>query len=180
MKKVIKLTLAVALLLGSTSVFAQKLGRISTNEIILTMPELKEVQTNMQAYVKNLEEEMEALQVERNNKLQEYQKNYETYTDAVRDMKAKDLESVQNRIREFEQVAQQDIQKKDNELMAPLYEKAKNAIDKVASTNGFTAIFETGSLVYFDAANLTDITPLVKKELGIPENAQPVTTGAAN
>lgn len=179
MKKAIKLTLAVALLLGSTSVFAQKLGRINTNEIILTMPELKEVQTNMQAYVKTLEDDMEALQVERNNKLQEYQKNYETYTDAMRDMKAKDLESLQNRIREFEQVAQQDIQKKDNELMSPLYEKAKNAIDKVASTNGFTAIFETGSLVYFDAANLTDITPLVKKELGIPENAQPL-TGAAN
>lgn len=170
-----KLTLAVVLMMSATSLFAQKFGRINSNEIIAVMPETKEMETNMQAYVKNLQDEMEALQVEYNNKMQEFQKNFETYSEAVRDMKSKDLESITNRIREFEQVAREDIQKKQNELAAPIYEKAKNAIDKVAAMGGYLAVFDTamGSLAYYDAAALTDIAPEVKKELGVPANATP-------
>ena len=41
MKKILKLTLAIALLMGSTSLFAQKFGRINTQEIIMSMPETK-------------------------------------------------------------------------------------------------------------------------------------------
>lgn len=175
MKKTMKLTLAVVLMMSATSLFAQKFGRINSNEIIAVMPETKEMETNMQAYVKNLQDEMEALQVEYNNKMQEFQKNFETYSEAVRDMKSKDLESITNRIREFEQVAREDIQKKQNELAAPIYEKAKNAIDKVAAMGGYLAVFDTamGSLAYYDAAALTDIAPEVKKELGVPANATP-------
>ncbi len=175
MKKAIKLTLAVVLMMSATSLFAQKFGRINSEEIIAVMPETKEMQTNMQAYVKNLQDEMEALQVEYQNKLQEFQKNYETYTEAVRDMKSKDLESITTRIREFQQVAQGDIQKKQYELQAPIFEKAKAAIDKVAALGGYLVVFDTamGSLAYFDAAALTDIAPEVKKELGISETATP-------
>lgn len=61
MKKAIKLTLAVVLMMSATSLFAQKFGRINSEEIIAVMPETKEMQTNMQAYVKNLQDEMEAL-----------------------------------------------------------------------------------------------------------------------
>ena len=45
MKKLIKLTLVVALVLGSSSLFAQKLGRINLEEIITLMPEYKEMMT---------------------------------------------------------------------------------------------------------------------------------------
>ena len=173
MKKTIKLTLAVVLTMSATSLFAQKFGRVNSSEIIAAMPETKEMQVNMEAYAKNLDGEMEALQVEYNNKLQDFQKNMNTYSDAVRDMKAKELESIVARIREFQQVAQEDYQKKQYELLAPIHEKAKNAIDKVSATNGYLAIFDTsvGSLAYFDEAALTDIAPEVKKELGITETA---------
>lgn len=176
MKKAIKLTLAVVLLMGATSTFAQKFGRINSEEIIAVMPETKEMQTNMQAYVKNLQDEMEALQVEYNNKLQEFQKNFETYSEAVRDMKSKDLESITNRIREFEQVAREDIQKKQYELLAPIHEKLRLAINKVSAEGGYLAVFDivAGSLAYFDEAALTDLAPAIRKELGIPENATPI------
>ena len=67
--------------------------------------------------------------------------------------------------------AQQDFQKRQNELLAPIIEKAKNAIDKVAAAGGYLAVFDTstGSLAYFDEASLTDIAPAVKKELGITD-----------
>lgn len=147
MKKAIKLTLAVALMLSATSLFAQKFGRINSQEILLAMPETKEMETNLQAYAKDLQDNLETIAVEFNQKLADFQKNYATYSDSVRQLKERELQELQNRRQEFEQVAQQDIQKKQQELLTPIIEKAKAAIDKVAKENGYMAIFETGSLM---------------------------------
>ncbi len=175
MKNVLKLTLAVVLALSSTSLFAQKFGRINSQEIIVAMPETQEMRTNMEAFVKNLEEQLEALNVEFRNRLQEFQKNYNTYTESIRDMKSQELQSLQERARQFEEAAQRDTQNKQNELLAPIIEKAKAAIDKVAAAGGYLAVFDTsvGSLAYFDAAALTDLAPEVKKELGITDAPAP-------
>lgn len=171
MKKAIKLTLAVVLMMSATSLFAQKFGRINTQEIVVAMPETKEMQTNMEAFVKDLQNTMETMNVEFNTKLQDFQKNFNTDSEAVRDMKQKDLQALQERREQFESAAQAEVQKKQAELAAPIYEKAKAAIDKVAAANGYLAVFDTsaGALIYFDEAVLTDLAPAVKQELGITD-----------
>ena len=165
MKKAIKLTLAVVFVMGATSLFAQKFGRINTQEVISVMPEMKEMQTNIEAYSKDLQESMENIVVEYNNKYQEFNKNFSTMSDAVRQLKEKELNDLIQRRNDFEQVAQQDLQKRYNELLAPIIDKAKAAIDKVASAGSYLAVFDTstGSLAYFDEAMLTDLAPAVKK-----------------
>ena len=171
MKKVIKLTLAVALVMGSTSLFAQKFGRINTQEIIMAMPETKTMQENMDTFAKELSDNIETMNVEFNTKLQDFQKNYNTFSDAIKEVKEKELNDMQTRTREFQERAQQDYQKKQNELLAPIIDKAKSAIDKVAAAGGVLVVFDTstGSLAYFDEATLTDVAPAVKKELGITD-----------
>ena len=108
MKKTIKLTLAVVFVMGATSLFAQKFGRINTQEVISVMPEMKEMQTNIEAYSKDLQESMENIVVEYNNKYQEFNKNFSTMSDAVRQLKEKELNDLIQRRNDFEQVAQQD------------------------------------------------------------------------
>ena len=128
MKNVLKLTLAVMMTLGATSLFAQKFGRINTQELIMLMPETKEMQTNMEAFAKEIQDNLETIRVEFNTKLADYQKNYETLSDSVKQLKEKELQELQNRSSEFEQVAQQDYQKKQNELLAPIVSKAGGAV----------------------------------------------------
>lgn len=171
MKKAIKLTLAVALVMGSTTLFAQKFGRINTQEIIMSMPETKTMQENMETYAKELQDNIETMNVEFNTKLQDFQKNFNSLSDAIKEMKQKELEDMRNRTQEFQERAQQEYQKKQNELLGPIIDKAKGAIDKVSASNGYMVVFDTstGSLAYFDEATLTDIAPLVKKELGITD-----------
>ncbi len=171
MKNVLKLTLVLAMMLSCTTLFAQKLGRINSQEVMLAMPETAEMQTKLQAVAKDWEENLELINVEFNNKLQEFQKNLSTMSDAARQIKEKDLNDLRQRGTEMQQMAQQDLARQEQELMTPIIEKAQNAIQAVSKAGGFTAIFETSSLVYFDETTLIDITPLVKKELGITETA---------
>ena len=132
MKKLIKLTLVVALVLGSSSLFAQKLGRINLEEIITLMPEYKEMMTNMEAYSKDLRDNLETIQVELNTKYNDFQKNKATYSEVTRQLKEKELTDLQNRLQEFYQSAQEDLQKKEKELTAPIVAKAQEAVKNAA------------------------------------------------
>ena len=74
MKRVLKLTLAVVMVMFSSSLFAQKFGRINSQEIIANMAETKEAQTQLEAFATELQAQMESIQVEFNTMFQEYQK----------------------------------------------------------------------------------------------------------
>ena len=168
MKKLLILAVAV---LGVFTVSAQKFARVDLNEIVVAMPEFEEAQKNLEAFGKDLQEQMEQIQVEFNNKLADFQKNQATMAASIKQMKQQELEQLQQRFSEFQQIAQQDFQKKEGELLEPVQKKAQDAVNKIAKANGYLAVFNTSipSLVYFDEAQLTDIASLVKKELGIVE-----------
>ena len=169
MRKLSRLTLVAALVLCSTSLFAQKFGYINTQELIAAMPERDSAQVKLQNYTKELGTQLESIQVEFNNKYQEYQKSMATLTESVRQLKEKELQDLQTRYEEFQQMAQQDVQKMQAQLMGPVIEQAENEIKKVSQANGFLVVFDqsSGAMAYFDEATLTNILPLVKKELGI-------------
>ena len=84
MKKALKLTLVVVCTMISTSLFAQKFGRINSQEIVTSMNEFKEAQTQIQAYAKDLDAQLETIGVEFNTKLQEFQQSADTLGDAMR------------------------------------------------------------------------------------------------
>ena len=176
MKKFLKLTLAVVLMMSAGTVYAQKFGRVDLAAVVINMAEFKEAQANLEAYGRDLQDQLEQIQVEFNTKYAEYEKNVGTYTDAVRQLKESELTQLQQRFTDFQQLAQQDMQRKEAEIMNPIYEKANEAVKKVATAGGYMAIFSTAGdqpgsagLAYFDAAELTDITAQVKAELGIVE-----------
>lgn len=167
MKNLLKLTLAVAMLLGAESLFAQKFGRIDTGAIIAAMPEAKEAQTNIEAFVKDLSDTYETMQVEINTMVAELQKNEATMNESMKQLKYKEIQDLSARMEEYQRSAQQEIQMKQAELMRPVQEKAVAAINAVAQAGGYTAIFETASLIYFDPAQMPDILDAVKTQLGI-------------
>ena len=176
MKKFLKLTLTLMLVFSASSLFAQKFGRVDLAAIVTAMPEYKEAEANLQVYGKDLQDQLEQIQVEFNNRYLEYEKNVATYSDSVRQLKERELTELQQRFQDFQQVAQQDMQKKEAELINPIYTKANDAVKVVSTRGGYIAVFNTAGdqpasagLAYFNAEALTDITAEVKKELGIVE-----------
>ena len=183
MKLFTKIALAAAALLCATTLSnAQpKFGYINSQEIIYNMPEIADVQLQLEKLQKDLEEQLEFIQVEYNNKLTDYQKNVANYSDAIRQSKEQDLMNLQQRYEELGKAGSQDMQKKQGELMTPLIEKARATINKIAAEQALTAVFDmaAGSLAYIDEAQMVNLAPAVKKELGIVENAQQPTPAPA-
>ncbi len=175
MKKIIKTVLTAALIAGSTSVFAQKLGCINMQELIFAMPETAEMQKNLEAYQKELQDQLETISVEFNNKLADYTKlvndKNTPMSDSVKQLKEKELNDLKTRYDEFAQMSQQDMQKRQGELLEPIIVKAQNAVTEVAKADGYTVVYDTSinSLAYYDTAAVTDILPAVKTKLGIKD-----------
>ena len=170
-----KLSLAVVALLAATTVSnAQaKFGYVNSQEIIFSMPEIQEVQMSLEKLQKEVEEQLEIIMVEYNNKLVDYQKNQANFSDSVRQSKEQDLMSLQQRYEELSKAGSQDLQNQQTKLMQPVIEKARAAIEKVAAAGGYTSIIDmaAGSLAYYDKSQMTDISPLLRTELGIAEPA---------
>lgn len=168
MKRFFFILFAAALFAG-TSVNAQsvKIGVINTQDLIALMPERDSAESKLKVYQADLEEQAEAMRVEFNTKFDEYQKKSSTMSDLIRQQKEKELQDIQTRFTEFQENAQQDFQNVQYNLMAPVYQKAQEAIRKVAKDNSVTIVMDLSSLLYHDEAATLNMLPLVKKELGI-------------
>jgi len=164
-KTLLTICLVVA---GLFSAEAQnKLGYINSNELLSIMPESSAMQEELQSYAKGLESSLAAMQAEGEKKLSDYQQNEAVMSDLVKQDKVRELESIQQRILEFQQNAQESLAAKEQELITPILDKARNAIEEVAKEGNFTYIFDasTGNILY--AAESENILPLVKAKLGL-------------
>jgi outer membrane protein len=169
MKKISGILLFAVLILTAQDGFAQsfKTGHINRDEIIMAMPEYDTAMKQYNAYGQELTNALELMQVEYNNRLDQYVKDSKNLSDIVKANKEQELGDMQNRISNFQQQAQQQLQDKQSELLNPIIEKATKAINDVAKEGGFIYIYDIRSLVYVDTVKSTDIGPLVKTKLGI-------------
>lgn len=172
MKTAIKSILAFAMLMvGVSTASAQtlKLGYINTAEVIDVMPEREEAATAFEAYSKEWGEQFNALNAEFTTKVQDYQKKLPNMSPAMAQQAEKDINALRQRIQEFDQVAQEDLQRKQQELMQPIITKLQDAIAAVGKENGFTYVFDLsqGGILYFDESTANNIMPMVKTKLGL-------------
>ncbi len=169
MKNMIKLVAVAAFMLAAMSVSAQvKLGHINTQELIQAMPETAEARKTLETKQTEIENELTNMQESFRTKLEEYSKSAETMSDVIRASKEQELQELQQRIQNFQQLAVDNLRSTEQELFQPIMDKALNAIKEVGKENGFTYVFDlsAGGILYF-ADNTEDILPLVKKKLGL-------------
>ncbi len=144
-----------------------KIGYIDSNEILSLMPETDSLQKELKAYADNLQKQLADMMQEYQTKAQDYQNNMATMSDLIRQTKEKEIGDLQKRIQQFQNSADQDLQKKQNDLFNPVIKKVKDAIRAVGAENHYNYILDIaqGVVLYYD--NGESVLPLVKKKLGI-------------
>ena len=168
MKKIVFLFVSVVL---STTIFSQttlKIGHINSQELLQAMPESDSAQAKLDKAVKELQSQLEAMQVEFNSKYQDYVSKKDTYSDLIKQTKEADLQQMNQRIQQFQTNAEQDVSKQRTEIFKPVLDKANKAIAEIAKENGFTYILDiSAGAVIYHSDNSTNILPLVKQKLGL-------------
>lgn len=169
MKNTIKLIVLVAFTLAAMSVSAQaKLGHIETQKLISSMPEMAAAQKTLQDKQSEVEKELTTMKEQFQTKLSDYSQKAQTLSDVIRQSKEQELQELQQRIQRFQEIAVDNLEKTQKELMQPIMDKALNAIKEVGKENGFAYIFDTSAgIILFTAENTEDVLPLVKKKLGL-------------
>ena len=162
MKKMIISVLMVLPMIAA----AQTFGHVNTSELFQQMPEVAQVKAKMDTIQSQYENQLASMQEEIQKKAQDYQATMNTLPDAVKQIREQELQEMQQRIQTFYQTAEQDIQKKQQELVAPIHERMSKAIKAVGEKEHYTYIFDSQAMVYIDPT-ATDVMPAVKKELGI-------------
>lgn len=172
MKKIHVTLVAGAMFLfvfGATSFAQQKIGHINTQEVLQLMPERDSAAKVFDKFSEEINKNFESMKVEYNNKAETFTKQKDSLSPFIRDAKQQELVDMQGKIQNFQAVAQQELDKKQNELMAPIIEKLKKAIKDVAEEHKFTYVIDSysGSLLYLPEDESLNLLPLVKAKLGI-------------
>lgn len=146
---------------------SQKFGHINFAQLYEQMPGQDTLRTAFAAFQEQLQTQFQTMQTEYESKLTEYQSNQATMSSIIKQTKEKEIIDLQRRIQEFQQTAQEELMAKENELTAPIIERARAAVRDVAKENGFTFIFNSteGLLLYTEPAD--DVMALVKKKLNL-------------
>ncbi|MFA7081745.1 MAG: OmpH family outer membrane protein [Bacteroidales bacterium] len=169
MKRTIQLLILVVAITLSGNSFAQKsikIGHFSSTDLIKKMPEGDSAQKEMQKYMEELQGEAESMQKEYQRLVTEYQEKEAQLSAILKDSKQKEIQSVNQRFQEFQQIAENDIQKKQGELMLAITEKIKTAVAEVAKEGKYTYIMESTGILWY-AEESEDVTSLISKKLNL-------------
>lgn len=150
---------------------AQKVACINSQEILATMPEVKQANSDIEVMKTMFQKKGEEMVKELQTKYQTLQQQQAKGELAPVEMEKQTaaLKEEEAKLNEFDKSSQQKIYEKSEELLKPIQERVTQAIKDVAAENGFTYVFDksTGIILYSDAG--ADITKLVKTKLGITQ-----------
>ena len=145
---------------------SHKIGIVDSQKVLSEMPEMKSMQSELDNLAKKYEDTLVQLQKEFQTKYQDFVKEQETMVESIKSRKQKELEDLSKRIQDLNNVAQEDMQKKQVELFAPIQTKLREAINKVGNDGGFTYIMDSSQMLYVGNGS-EDVTSLVKSKLGL-------------
>jgi|RhiMetdeSRZDD1v2_1073273.scaffolds.fasta_scaffold07891_10 outer membrane protein len=161
---------AVLLIIGiivANNLQAQnKIGYVSLQELISVMPEYKKAAADLQEFQKALVLQGNDYQMEFFRKDSLYKTDSVKWTSAMKEVKRKELNELYLKWTNFvNEEGQQLLNKHEQELLAPIQQKAVQTSQAVAKENGYAYILPKEQLISFPAAD--DILPLVLKKLNI-------------
>jgi outer membrane protein len=146
----------------------EKLAYVNIQEIFQVMPELTEIEKTIADLNEQYKKELDKMYEEYAAKAKEYQDNLQTMAESIKTRRQGEIVDIEKRIGTFQQSANEELQKKQMELVNTLRQKILTATSEIGVENSYTYIFDiSAQSIAYHSAKAVDVTPLVKKKLGI-------------
>lgn len=182
MKKLKVLAVAACLVLVANQSMAQtKIAYIDAETVLYLMPETAKIDTALNKF------RQDTLGKQYMNFMEEYQYKDSVLRDSsntkmpssVRAQNEKDREELLQTLQNWQQIAQQAIQERQQAMLAPVMKKIQDAINATAKEKGYTYVLSRESLIV--APDSDNLLPAVaaKLKVTLPPQLQPGYKGPA-
>lgn len=147
---------------------AQKFGHFNSSELVQLLPEWTTAQTELQTLAKQYDDDLKRMQDELQKKADEFQKEQANLLENVRARREQELNDLYQRVIQSRDDNEQAFKKAQAEKMQAISEKITAAVKKIGDEGGYVYIMDiTAGIPYISEKLSTDVTPELKKALGI-------------
>ncbi|MDO5665303.1 MAG: OmpH family outer membrane protein [Bacteroidia bacterium] len=170
MNRVKLISLSVLFFVISTAVSAQitqvTVAYVNTTDLLNAIP-AKEVATQkLIALSENYKKELELMQNEYNKKYSDYITYQGSLAENIKLRRMQELTELENKMQQFMQLAQKDIEQQEKIMLEPLKKQISDAIRQVGIEQNYTVIYDLANPgVAFVTPSAVDANPLVRAKL---------------
>ena len=152
-----------------------KIGYVNPQSILANMPEMRAVQQRLQNFTARKQQELSTLEQEFQTQVAEYQQKVGVISADAQQQEEARLGQLQQELLQAQEVAEQELAQRRDELVGPLLEQIGSAIEAVAQKQGLSYVLNTttssGDMIILYASEdfraKFDITQSVMEELGM-------------
>ena len=166
MRKIKILLLILCVTISFTVSSQSKVAHINSTELVSSMPEMNEAKTELEKLAKTYENDIQTMAAELQSKVKQYDTEASAQTDEENARRLQEVQGMEQSIRQYQNQAHQELQKKQFDLLKPITEKAQAAIVKVAKAQGFDYVLDSTQGQGVILADGKDLIEDVKRELG--------------
>ncbi len=173
MTKKVFFTLTLFISLVGGTAFSQVLPQVfvayvNTTELLDQMPEKEQATQQLLTLSENYKKELELMQNEYNKKYSDYITYQASLSENIKLRRMQELTELENRIGQFMELAQEDIENQEKVLLEPLKQKINNAIHAVGIEQRYTVVYDLANPgIAFVSPDAVNANPFVKSKLGI-------------
>ena len=152
-----------------------KIGYVNPQSILANMPEMRAVQQRLQNFTARKQQELSTLEQEFQTQVAEYQQKVAVISAEAQKQEEARLGKLQQELLQTQEIAEQELAQRRDELIGPLLEQIGLAIETVAQKQGLSYVLNTttssGDMIILYASEdfraKFDITQSVMEELGM-------------
>ncbi len=166
--KIFKLFTVVLLisLTAATSAQDLKFGHIDIQKLISELPSKKAADKELQSEAQKLQSQLQVMSEELDQKYSNYMEQRDSMSELIRSTREKEIQDYDQRIQNFNKLAQQSLSQKEQELLQPIIAKVERAIEAVGDEQGFIYIFDLSSqVILYNSDQSVDCEEFVKTKL---------------
>jgi len=175
MTKIKLWTISLFILFVSLSAYSQiipatqsTVAYINSNELLKAFPERKQATEQLLVLSEEYKKELDLMQNEYNKKYSDYITYQASLAENIKLRRMQELTELENRMQEFMEMAQKDIEFQEKERLEPLKKRISEAIYAVGLERNYTVIYDLADPgIAFVSPNAEDANLFVKQKLGI-------------
>ncbi len=157
-----------ALSLTKAQVTQVKIAYVNTTEILNSFPAKEEATKKLLVLSENYKQELGVMQNEYNKKYSDYITYQSSLAENIKLRRMQELTELENKMRQFMELAQKDIEEQERQMLEPIKEQISIAVRQVGIEQNYTVIYDLANPgIAFVNPSAEDANQLVKNKLKV-------------